>query len=96
MLRIAPMLSHTPATLCDPARLGPELEKVRRQGYALDQEEYIAGIIGVSVPVRDGDGKVVAAVAVQTTNSRLQIDEALAFLPQLKQAAGQLAQTVNW
>lgn len=96
LLRLAPMLPHTASTLCDPAKLSLELEKVRRQGFAIDDEEYIPGLIAVAVPVRDSDGKVVASIAAQAPTGRLQLDEAIAFLPQMKQAAELMAQTVDW
>ncbi|NCW98757.1 MAG: MarR family transcriptional regulator [Betaproteobacteria bacterium] len=50
----------------------------------------------VAVPVRDSDGKVVASIAAQAPTGRLQLDEAIAFLPQMKQAAELMAQTVDW
>ncbi|MFN5266641.1 MAG: IclR family transcriptional regulator [Burkholderiales bacterium] len=96
LLRLAPMLPHTSATLCDPGKLSIELEKVRKQGFAVDDEEYIPGIIALAVPVRDGDGKVVASISAQAPTGRLRIEQAMEFLPQMKQAAESMAQTVDW
>ncbi|MFY7985894.1 MAG: IclR family transcriptional regulator domain-containing protein, partial [Burkholderiaceae bacterium] len=82
--------------LCDPGKLSLELEKVRKQGFAVDDEEYIPGIIALAVPVRDGDGKVVASISAQAPTGRLRIEQAMEFLPQMKQAAESMAQTVDW
>jgi DNA-binding IclR family transcriptional regulator len=40
------------------------LAKVRRQGYALVNEENIPGVLSVGAPIRDRSGAVVAALSV--------------------------------
>ena len=41
-----------------------ELERVRRHGYATDDEEYLNGVRAASAPVFDARGRLVAAVLV--------------------------------
>jgi IclR family KDG regulon transcriptional repressor len=43
----------TPNTITDVKRFRKELEKVRRQGYALDNEEWAIGVCCVAAPVFD-------------------------------------------
>ena len=50
-------------TITDIDRLLQELEKIRKQGYALDDEEYYAGARCVAAPVRAG-GRVIASVSI--------------------------------
>jgi hypothetical protein len=95
-LRVTPLIRHTQKTFTDPARLGREFEAIRANGYATDDEEYLAGINCLAVPVRDADQRVVAAVAVQAPVSRLRLEEAIEFLPHLRQAADAIAQTIDW
>ncbi len=40
-----------------------ELEKIRKQGYAIDNEEYYEGVRCVAAPIRAG-GKIVAALSI--------------------------------
>jgi len=54
----------TPHTITDPAVLIASLAKVRRQGFALVNEENIPGVLSVGAPIRDRSGAVVAALSV--------------------------------
>ena len=44
-------------------RLFEELEKIRKQGYAIDDEEYYEGIRYIAIPIRAG-WKIIAAVSI--------------------------------
>ena len=61
----------TRRTITRSAPLRKELEKIREQGYALDQEEAVAGLRCVAGPVFDQTGRVVAAFSVTGPSSRL-------------------------
>ena len=54
----------TPHTITDPAVLVASLAKVRRQDFALVNEENIPGVLSVGAPIRDRAGSVVAALSV--------------------------------
>ncbi len=57
---------YTQNTLTDHAQLESELERVKRDGYAMDDEEFLPGLvcIGVLVPAVDG-GKSNLGLALQ-------------------------------
>jgi DNA-binding IclR family transcriptional regulator len=56
-----PLERFTAATITDPVVLRSQLSNVRKRGYAWAREEYDE-IAGVSAPIHDGAGAVVAAV----------------------------------
>jgi IclR family transcriptional regulator, pca regulon regulatory protein len=73
-------------------QLDDELIAVRARGWALADEELAPGVRSVAVPVRDGAGRVRAAMnvtvhAAETSTDRL-LDE---FLPQLLRTAGDIS-----
>jgi IclR family acetate operon transcriptional repressor len=53
-------------TICDPAQLRAHLDQIARQGYAVDNEEYLRGNLCLAAPVFDYTGKVVASVGITT------------------------------
>jgi IclR family pca regulon transcriptional regulator len=58
-----------------------ELDQVRRQGYAINDEELAAGLCSVAAPIRHRDGETVAAVNVSIPSaraSRQELEEVLA------------------
>lgn len=48
-----------------------EVARIRRQGYAKVDEEFEAGVVGVSAPVFDFRGTVIAAINVSAPKHRL-------------------------
>src|SRR5262249_57585874 len=67
--------------------LGRELEQIRRQGYSEDNEEFLAGVCCLAVPVRNRRGEVVAGLAVMAPSARLPLDRAHQHLPDLRACA---------
>jgi DNA-binding IclR family transcriptional regulator len=56
--------AFTPHTITEMVKLDRELQEVRRCGYALDQQEITRGIMCVAAPVRNREGKTIAAISV--------------------------------
>ena len=93
LLQAAPLERCTPATLTDLAAVELELEAVRDDGYGLDREEFLPGLVCVAVPVPAADpaGRSTACVALQAPAVRLPIARALQWLPALQKAARALS-----
>jgi IclR family transcriptional regulator, pca regulon regulatory protein len=74
-LQRAELAAYTDRTLIDPVELRSEVERVRRQGYALVDQELEHGLRSAAAPIRDADGAVVAAVNVSAHASRTTMRE---------------------
>ncbi len=60
----------TPASITSLPALEREIEQVRRQGFALDNEEVEQGLRCVAAPVRDDTGSLVAGLSVSAPAER--------------------------
>ncbi|MGX4689262.1 IclR family transcriptional regulator domain-containing protein [Streptomyces sp. JNUCC 63] len=64
----------TSRTIVSPPQLRAELQRIRKQGYAIMDQELEVGLRTVAAPVRDGAGTVVAAVNIPVHASRNSVD----------------------
>lgn len=69
-LATAKLSAITTHTIADANRLRAEVLRIRRDGYALVDQELEEGLISLAAPIRDGDGRVIAAVNLSTQASR--------------------------
>jgi DNA-binding IclR family transcriptional regulator len=67
------IVAYTPTTVTDLDALRRILADVRRQGFALNDQEYVQDSVGIAAPVRDRDGNVVAALNLGTLAARFQM-----------------------
>lgn len=92
LLAHAPLEAYTQRTVTDLDALDEELKRVRRDGYALDNEEFLPGLLCAAVPVPARGGKRSnLCVAVQAPVVRLTADKVLQLVPALQRAAAALA-----
>jgi IclR family transcriptional regulator, pca regulon regulatory protein len=70
----ADLRPHTSRTLVSADALRAELHRVRRQGYALVDQELEDGLRSVAAPVRDRDGEVVAGVNIAVHAGRDSVE----------------------
>ncbi len=84
--------AYTPATLTDRAALQSELNRIREQGYAFDDEEFLSGLFCIAVPIIDKSKReCIAGLALQAPVMRVSRANAQERLPVLLAAAEELA-----
>lgn len=71
LVRSRPLPSFTPRSITDPGRYLRELARARREGCALDDEEYLPGVRAASAAVRDRAGRAVGTLSVVGVSGRL-------------------------
>jgi IclR family pca regulon transcriptional regulator len=78
----------TPTTITDPDELRAELDRVRKQGFAIIDGEREEGVRSAAVPVRDRQGRTIMALNVSANAARVTVqtleDD---IVPQLLRAA---------
>ena len=83
---------HTRRSINSVDKLKTELARIRKRGYATDNEEFIEGLVAVSVPILDSTGRFCAGLAVHGPKMRLSVKSALERLPALRDAAAQISE----
>lgn len=83
--------AYTPKTLTSAAEIMKRLDEVRNQGYAWLDGELDLAVCGLSVPVRNDDGQIAAAVNLNLVSADTSKSSAVKqFLRPLREASEQL------
>ncbi|NRD74489.1 IclR family transcriptional regulator [Shewanella sp. VB17] len=85
------LTQYTEKTIVDINALETEIDNVKNAGYAIDNEEYLPGLLCVAVLVPAPTGRANLCLAIQAPMMRLKPESALHFLPALQRAASALA-----
>jgi len=95
VLGSGPLKRYTDRTITTVDALQRELRKIRASGVATDSGEFLVGSVCLAVPVTDPRGRVCAAIAVHGPAPRMTLRRGYEFLPRLRHAAGEIAETLN-
>lgn len=83
---------YTPRTVNSVDKLRSILRNVRRNGYALCDQEFEVGLRSIAVPVTAPNGRVVATVNLSGQAQRMpMLEMQTKFLPPLRAAAAELS-----
>jgi IclR family transcriptional regulator, pca regulon regulatory protein len=85
----------TPRTIVDRAALKETIGQVRQQGWAIVDQELEVGLISMSAPIRDRQGRIIAAMNISGNAQRQSAKQMTkAFLEPLQQAAQRVSEMV--
>jgi DNA-binding IclR family transcriptional regulator len=82
----------TEHTLTDPERLKRELDQIRREGYAFDNEEAEKGVSCIGAGIFNDEGRLVAGLSVSAPSDRLN----RAWARQVRQAAERISRAIGY
>ncbi len=91
LLEELPLEPLTEVSITDRAQFRAEIDKVRRQGYAVMDEENELGMRAVAVPLFNSQGVAFASLATAVPVFRLSLEALVALVPLLQDAAAELA-----
>jgi DNA-binding IclR family transcriptional regulator len=95
LLETLPLTTDTPSTITSIVRLEEECATILRRGYSTDNEEFLLGLIAVAVPVTTPSGGMVAAIACHAPCARMPLRDAVARLPEMREAARKIGATFS-
>jgi DNA-binding IclR family transcriptional regulator len=91
-----PLVTPTGRRLNGVAELRSILERVRRDGYAENDEETAVGLYTASVPIVNEAGTTLAALTICVPTSRMPPGRREAIIADLKAAGERLSDLVRW
>ena len=68
------LTKFTENTICDQSALRAELERVKQQGYAFDNEEKSTGMRCIAAPIFNSFGEPVAGISVSGPSARMTLE----------------------
>jgi len=86
------LAAYTRNTLTSVAALEKEFDRIRRQGYALDNEEAELGVRCIGAAVRDDTGTLVAGLSVSAPAERMKT----AWAVLVKDTAGKISRAIGY
>ncbi len=91
LLLQGPLRSYTPKTITSPADLRAEIERIRQNGYAVDDEEMEIGFRAVAAPILTDEGYAEAAIGIVGPVSRVT----MGIVPEIAAALKEVAIIVS-
>ena len=73
-----------------------EIHKVRKQGYALDENEYDHGIICISIPIYNSNGKIDFTMSVTDLILYTKAEELINLKDQLDEVSRKVSNAINY
>jgi len=68
-------------TIIEISQFKKELNKIKKQGYAFDDEEWFNGMVGLSIPITNAKNELCFCLSTHTAKSRKNIDDLKKILP---------------
>jgi DNA-binding IclR family transcriptional regulator len=95
LIRAKPLRAFTTKSIVKPTAYRADLRDVRAHGYALDDEEYLAGVRAAAAPINDAQGRVIAALCVVGFSARLPLDKLTRIAKQTRDVAEKISQQLG-
>jgi DNA-binding IclR family transcriptional regulator len=92
MLQAVPLHPYTDRTVTNVANLEGMLPDIWASGLGTDDEEFIAGMVAIAVPVTNAAGHICATVAVHAPTMRKPLSALREHAPALRRAAVALSE----
>lgn len=96
MIRRKGLARYTPNTITTREGLERELERIRREGFAYDNEECEIGVRCLACPIYDHTGKVAAGMSVTGPASRMTDEKLERIRGRLAEAARKISQAFGY
>ncbi len=95
LMKIYKLTRYTPNTLTNIQSLHKELERIRTQGYTIDEEEHEPGVRCVAAPVRDHTNQVVASISLAGRTTDVTSSRLPRLIQEIKRTASKIGERLG-
>lgn len=96
ILKLRGMESKTNRSIRSPQGFLREAGKVKRFGFAVDNEENSPGVRCIAAPIHDGGGKVIAALGTSSTILQIDTDNLPRYVELVKESAERVSRQLGF
>jgi len=95
LINAAPLARYTERTITDPELLQEDLKRISDEGIGIDNEENLAGMVALAVPVLSSKNEIYFTIAVHAPKIRKTLEELRQYIPRIKSAAAAMAESYH-
>jgi IclR family KDG regulon transcriptional repressor len=92
----ASLVKYTEGTITEPGELVRELNDVKKNGYAIDNEEHEEHVRCVAAPIRNHQGEVIAAVSITGPSVRMTMERIQELVPLVMSGASAISKRLGF
>jgi IclR family acetate operon transcriptional repressor len=94
--RALELTQHTPNTSISVEAVLADIEQTRKQGYAMDEEEYVPGARCIAAPILNAFEKTIAAIGITASCSTFSKTRIPAMSDRLRKAAAEISSSMGF
>jgi len=94
LLQSTQMDPHGPGMISTPDALQAEITRIKARGYSLDDQEFMADMVAVAVPILDDHKRLLSTLSVHAPMQRHTVESLQAHVDRLKSAAQELSDLI--
>jgi IclR family acetate operon transcriptional repressor len=86
----------TEHTIANATALKNELEKIRKQGYAISHGELYDGFTAIAAPIRDSENQVIAGISVIAPSAKYASERVKEMISWVRETANHVSVSMGW
>jgi IclR family KDG regulon transcriptional repressor len=87
---------RTTNTIIDARKLSQQIARIRKEGVALDDEEYAVGVRGIAAGLYNVDSKVVGSIGILAPSARMSVGGMQQIGPPVKNSAIMISKQLGY
>ncbi|WHH59278.1 IclR family transcriptional regulator [Petroclostridium sp. X23] len=90
-----PLEKYTDNTIVDPKNLNEEIDKIRKNGYSIDNEEIEIGLRCIAAPIFDYKGELLGGISISGPSTRMTDERIVELIEPLKSTASKISKSLG-